>query len=214
MGPLTAVMAAEYAMDQGWGLLSLLPFSLPFYLELILGIILLDLLIYLQHVACHYVPVLWRFHKVHHADRDLDVTTGVRFHPVEAILSMLYKCAVIALLGPIALSVVIFEIVLNASAMFNHANVAIPKKIDTFLRWFIITPDVHRIHHSTNVAETNSNYGFFLSIWDRIGKTYKSQPEAGHDDMVIGLSSYQTQNPSKIIWCLTLPFKKIIRGKA
>ncbi len=206
LGPITAVAAAYLALDTSWGLLSLSPVPLPYYLELILGIALLDLAIYFQHVCSHKIPLLWRFHKVHHADRDIDVTTGIRFHPIEALLSMIYKCGVILLLGPVTLSVILFEIILNASAMFNHANVRLPKNVDKVLRTVIVTPDSHRVHHSEIQAETDSNYGFFLSVWDRIFKTYTAQPSQGHDGMVIGLTEYQTHAPASFAWCLKAPF--------
>lgn len=209
LGPVTAVVVADYTLDQGWGLLAFSPIPLPFYLEIIVGVVLLDFAIYLQHVASHNIPILWRLHKVHHVDRDIDVTTGIRFHPLEAILSMIYKCLIIFLLGPITLSVIVFEIILNASAMFNHANLRLPKKLDYVLRALIVTPDSHRVHHSVHVNETNSNYGFFLSIWDRLGKTYAAQPRDTHEGMTIGLSSYQSQNPSLLSWSLLFPFKKI-----
>lgn len=206
LGPITAVAAADIALDNSWGLLSLSPVPLPYFVELILGVVLLDLAIYFQHVCSHKIPLLWRFHKVHHADRDIDVTTGIRFHPIEALLSMIYKCGVILLLGPVTLSVVLFEIILNASAMFNHANVRLPKNVDKTLRAVIVTPDSHRVHHSEIQAETDSNYGFFLSVWDRIFKTYTAQPSQGHDGMVIGLTEYQTQAPASFAWCLKAPF--------
>ncbi|PWQ95668.1 sterol desaturase family protein [Leucothrix arctica] len=207
LGPITAVLAAEYAHENGWGLLNLMPIELPFIVQIALGVALLDLAIYAQHVASHHIPVLWRFHKVHHADRDIDVTTGIRFHPIEAALSMVYKCGIILLLGPLALSVVIFEIVLNASAMFNHANMKLPKRFDAILRLFFVTPDMHRVHHSVIPAETNSNYGFFLPFWDRLFKTYIDQPSKGHDGMTIGLNQFQSDNPSKLPWVITVPFK-------
>lgn len=208
LGPISAIVVAEYALDQGWGLLAYSPIPLPLYLEIIIGVILLDFAIYLQHVASHRIPILWRLHKVHHVDRDIDVTTGIRFHPLEAMISMIYKCIVIILLGPIALAVMVFEIILNASAMFNHANFRIPVQIDKILRHVIVTPDFHRVHHSTIMKETNSNYGFFLSIWDRLGRTYIPQPKENHHNMTIGLSSYQSTEPASLSWCLTLPFKK------
>ena len=211
LGPITAVLAADYALDNGWGLLHWSPVPLPFMLEIVLGVVLLDLAIYAQHVASHKIPLLWRFHKVHHADRDIDVTTGVRFHPVEASFSMLYKCIIILLLGPLTFAVIAFEIVLNASAMFNHANVKLPKSLDRFLRWFIVTPDMHRVHHSDIPIETNSNYGFFLPCWDRIFKTYIHQPKDGHTNMTIGLSEYQSEKPFKLPWLLALPFKRELK---
>lgn len=207
LGPITAVMAADYALDNNWGLIALLPITLPLFVQVLLGIILLDLAIYIQHVASHRLPILWRFHKVHHADRDIDVTTGIRFHPIEAGLSMMYKCAIILLLGPITIAVVIFEILLNASAMFNHANIRLPKTLDKILRILFVTPDFHRVHHSVIQKETNSNYGFFLSFWDKLFKTYIEQPQKTHHGMTIGLTAHQDQQPSKILWCLTVPFK-------
>lgn len=207
LGPVTAVIAAEYALTNNWGLIALSPIPLPLFIEVLIGIVLLDFAIYIQHVASHRIPILWHLHKVHHADRDIDVTTGVRFHPIEALLSMVYKCGVILLLGPIALAVIIFEILLNASAMFNHANVRLPKTLDSILRILIVTPDFHRVHHSAIEKETNSNYGFFLSIWDKLCKTYIEQPSKNHQGMTIGLNTYQNSNPGKLSWCLSIPFK-------
>ena len=207
LGPISAVTAASYALNNDWGLLNYL--SLPFYIEVIAAVIVLDLAIYFQHVASHKLPILWRFHKVHHADRDIDVTTGIRFHPIEAMLSMVYKCVIILLLGPMVLAVVVFEMLLNASAMFNHANVQLPNALDRYLRLIVVTPDFHRVHHSEIQQETDSNYGFFLSVWDRVFKTYTSQPEKGHQDMVIGLSEYQTEKPASFFWSMKLPFHDV-----
>jgi len=207
LGPVSAVLAADYALDNGWGLLNHSPAPLPLAVEIALGVILLDLAIYAQHVASHKVPILWRFHKVHHADRDIDVTTGIRFHPIEAALSMVYKCVIILALGPLTLAVVIFEIVLNASAMFNHANIKLPKSVDAILRLIIVTPDMHRVHHSVIPSETNSNYGFFLPLWDRLFNTYVDQPKEGHKEMTIGLNQYQSDSPSTFAWALLVPFK-------
>jgi len=179
---------------------------LPFYVEVILAIVILDLAIYFQHVMSHKLPFLWRFHKVHHADRDIDVTTGIRFHPIEAALSMIYKCGIILLLGPATLAVLVFEILLNASPMFNHANVSLPKSVDRLLRLIIVSPDMHRVHHSEIPQETNSNYGFFLSIWDRIFRSYIPQPQKGHQGMAIGLSEYQTEKPASLLWSIKIPF--------
>ncbi len=204
LGPITAVVAADYALDNGWGLLS--RFAMPLYLDIIVGVVVLDLAIYAQHVISHRIPLLWRLHKVHHADRDIDATSGIRFHPVEVVLSMLYKCLVILLLGPVTIAVVLFEIILNASAMFNHANLRLPLWLDRVLRLLIVTPDMHRVHHSVIQRETNSNYGFFLSIWDRVFRTYNAQPEKGHDGMTIGLAQYQSQKPASLLWCMALPF--------
>ena len=164
---VAAAVGIAYTVSQnGWGLFNLL--SLPFWLEVCLAVLLLDLAIYLQHLLMHRVPLLWRLHRVHHADLDYDVTTGARFHPIEIILSMLIKFATIAVLGPPVLAVVIFEVLLNATAMFNHGNVHIPGPIDRVLRWFVVTPDMHRVHHSVEDDEANSNFGFNLPWWDRL----------------------------------------------
>lgn len=204
LGPISAVAVAALALDNGWGLFNY--FSLPFHIEILLAIVVLDLAIYFQHVMSHKVLILWRFHKVHHADRDIDVTTGVRFHPIEAVFSMLYKCSIVLLLGPAVLAIIVFEILLNASAMFNHANIKLPRLLDHYLRLVIVTPDFHRVHHSEIQQETDSNYGFFLSIWDRMFSTYIPQPQKGHQNMVIGLSEYQTDKPASFVWSLKLPF--------
>lgn len=204
--PILAVGMAHYADARGWGLLAIA--DLPIWIEIIIAFLLLDMFIYAQHVAFHKVPIFWRVHKVHHADRDLDVTSGARFHPVEAVLSMAYKLLCIALIGPAAFAVFLFEVVLNAASMFNHANVRLPLGFDRLLRLFIVTPDMHRVHHSVIERETNSNYGFFLTIWDRMFGTYIAQPEKGHDDMTIGLSEYQDSKPDKLIWSLLIPFSR------
>jgi len=203
--PILAVGMANYAAGQGWGLLVLV--NMPIWVEIIVAFILLDMLIYAQHIAFHKVPVFWRFHKVHHADRDLDVTSGARFHPIEAVFSMAYKLLCIALIGPAAFAVFLFEVVLNAASMFNHANVRLPLGLDRLLRLFIVTPDMHRVHHSVIERETNSNYSFFLTIWDRMFRTYTAQPEKGHDGMTVGLSEYQDSKPANLIWSLLVPFK-------
>ena len=207
LGPVSALAAAEYALDKNWGLLALSPIPLHFFFEIILAVMLLDLAIYGQHVASHKFPILWRFHKVHHADRDIDVTTGLRFHPIEIGLSMVYKCLVILLIGPIVMAVILFEILLNASAMFNHANFSISKELDQSLRKLIVTPDMHRVHHSDIQQETDSNYGFFLSIWDRLFGTYIAQPSKGHTEMTIGLAEYQNEKPATLLWSISEPFK-------
>lgn len=203
--PMTAITFSIYLSTKGWGLLNITPF--PLWVTITLSVILLDLCIYAQHIAFHKTPYLWRLHKVHHADRDIDASTAIRFHPLEIIISMVFKFVVILILGPHAIGVFIFEIVLNAAALFNHANIALSKRADSFIRIVLVTPDMHRVHHSILPHETNSNYGFNLSIWDRLFKTYIAQPKHGHDNMVIGLKEYQTQAPSKILWCLTLPFQ-------
>lgn len=206
LGPLTAIAVAIWANGKDIGLFNLTNFSL--WVEVIAAFILLDFAIYLQHVISHRVPFFWRFHKVHHTDRDLDASSAVRFHPVEILLSMLYKCGLVLLIGPAAIAVLIFEIVLNASAIFNHANLKLPLGLDKILRSVIVTPDMHRVHHSVIEMETNSNYGFNFSIWDKLCRTYKAQPEAGHDGMTIGLSEHQNSAPAKLLWSLKLPFAK------
>lgn len=206
MGPFIAAAVAIYAASQGWGLFNIVDW--PIWAELVLALIILDLMIYLQHVISHLVPVFWRFHKVHHADRDIDVTTALRFHPVEIALSMLYKGVIILVLGPSVFAVLLFEIILNGMAMFNHANWRLPKWLDNGLRAFIVTPDMHRVHHSVDRVETNRNFGFNLSVWDRIFRTYQAQPKDGHDNMIIGLPEYQSGAPSSLIWSLMLPFKR------
>lgn len=203
--PIVAVGIAIIAADNNWGLFNLI--DLPIWLEIVLAIIILDMLIYWQHVASHHIPFLWAMHKVHHADRDIDVTTGSRFHPIEIGLSMAYKMALVVILGAPVLAVILFELILNGCAMFNHSNVKLPLSFDRVLRRFIVTPDMHRVHHSTVVSETNSNYGFSLSLWDRIFGSYTAQPSKGHDNMVIGLEEYQTRGPASLTWSLWLPFK-------
>jgi sterol desaturase/sphingolipid hydroxylase (fatty acid hydroxylase superfamily) len=183
--PITAVATAEVTTSAGLGLLSQVAW--PSWVKLTIGVILLDLAIYLQHVLFHAVPALWRLHRLHHADRDFDVTTGVRFHTIEILLSALLKLGVIVALAPPPLAVLIFEVLLNATSMFNHGNLAIPRSIDRLLRWFVVTPDMHRVHHSTIRAEADSNYGFNLPWWDFLMGTYRAEPAAGHEAMTIGI---------------------------
>ena len=211
--PAAAVGMAAFSAHNGWGILNY--FTLPFPLAVFLSIIALDMIIYLQHVMVHAVPTLWRLHRVHHADLDYDVTTGARFHPLEIILSMLIKFAAIIVLGAPILAVIAFEIVLNAMAMFNHGNVGLPLWLDRVLRLFVVTPDMHRVHHSTEDNETNSNFGFNLSIWDRLFGTYIEQPRKGHTAMDIGIHTYR--NPKQTTWItgiLALPFVGKIEGYA
>ncbi len=203
--PAAAVGMAAFATEQGWGIFNY--FAVPFWLAVLVSVVALDFVIYLQHVMVHAVPVLWRFHRMHHADLDFDVTTGARFHPVEIILSMLIKFATIAVLGPPVVAVVIFEVVLNATAMFNHGNVRIATGLDRVLRWIVVTPDMHRVHHSVEDDEANSNFGFNLPWWDRLFGTYRDQPRAGHEAMTIGIHRYR--NPKQVAWLsgmLALPF--------
>jgi len=201
--PFIAVGAAVDAGNKGWGLFNSI--ALPGWLEVILAIVILDFAIWFQHFITHKVPILWRFHRVHHADRDIDVTTALRFHPVEIGFSMLLKIGLVYLIGPAALAVILFEIMLNGTAMFNHANIRLPLAADAVIRKVLVTPDMHRVHHSTIRAEHDSNYGFSLAIWDRIFKTYVAQPIKGHDDMTIGLQ-WQDNKPNRIDWALALPF--------
>ena len=203
--PIVAVGAAIMAEQNGWGLLS--QTDLPLWAEVTIAIIILDMMIYWQHLAFHHIPFLWALHKVHHVDRDIDVTTGSRFHPIEIGISMSYKMAVVILLGAPVLAVILFEIILNGCAMFNHSNVKLPLGFDRQLRRFIVTPDMHRVHHSTLMSETNSNYGFSLSIWDRLFGSYTAQPSRGHDEMVIGLEEHQNAGPASLSWSLIFPFK-------
>lgn len=187
--PLAAVGMAAEAQLLGWGLFNLV--EVPAWLAVIGSVVLLDAAIYLQHVMFHALPVFWRLHRVHHADLDFDVTTGARFHPIEILLSMLIKFAVILLLGPPLVAVVLFEVILNATAMFNHSNIRLPGPVDRWLRLLIVTPDMHRVHHSHLDFETNSNFGFNLSLWDRLFGTYRSQPVDGHTGMVIGIDTFR-----------------------
>ena len=203
--PAAAVGIAVYAQGAGWGLLNVV--DMPSALAVLSAVVVLDFAIYLQHVMFHAVPALWRLHRVHHADLDFDVTTGLRFHPIEIVLSMLFKCAVIALLGPSVLAVMIFEVLLNATSMFNHSNVRILNAIDARLRLLVVTPDMHRVHHSIERDESNSNFGFNLPWWDRLLGSYRSQPRAGHESMTIGLGSFRDPKICVTLWgMLTFPF--------
>jgi sterol desaturase/sphingolipid hydroxylase (fatty acid hydroxylase superfamily) len=190
--------------EHGWGLLPAA--EVPYGLSFGLAFVALDFLVYLQHVLFHAVPALWRFHMVHHADLDFDLTTGNRFHPIEIVLSMLIKIAAIAALGPPALSVLAFEVILNATAMFNHANVRMPLPVDRALRWLVVTPDMHRIHHSTLPFETNSNFGFNLPWWDRLLGTYRGEPLGGHEGMRIGLRQFRDPDRLTLPRMIALPF--------
>jgi sterol desaturase/sphingolipid hydroxylase (fatty acid hydroxylase superfamily) len=205
--PVSAVAASLIAAEHGWGVLNAL--ILPDWIEVLVAIVALDMAIYFQHRVFHAVPLLWRLHRMHHADLDLDVTTGARFHPLEILLSMAIKVAVVVLLGAPAIAVVLFEILLNATSMFNHANLRLPPAVDLVLRWLIVTPDVHRIHHSVIRAETNSNFGFSLSCWDRLFGTYRAQPCEGHDKMTLGLSGFRNPAELRIDRMLVQPF---VRG--
>jgi sterol desaturase/sphingolipid hydroxylase (fatty acid hydroxylase superfamily) len=207
--PAAAVGLALVAESHNLGLLNLIQW--PRWISIVLGVVFFDLVIYLQHVMFHAVPAFWRLHRMHHADLDIDVTTGVRFHPIEIVLSMLVKLGAILMLGPPAVSVLIFEVLLNATSMFNHSNAYIPLSIDRVLRLFVVTPDMHRVHHSVEDYEANSNFGFNLPWWDRLFGTYLSQPRAGHHGMTIGLNSFRDEQTCiNIKGMLMIPF----RGKS
>jgi len=204
--PLAAVGLAVTMQSKGWGLLNVI--DLPSWFEVLLAVVLLDFAIYLQHVLFHHVPVLWRLHRMHHADIEIDVTTGLRFHPLEIVLSMAFKLVLVLVLGPAAIAVLIFEVVLNASALFNHSNIRLPKQIDAVLRLIIVTPDMHRVHHSIIPVETNSNYGFNVPWWDRLLGTYIAQPKAGHDDMLIGIELFRTRRELWIDRMILQPLRR------
>ncbi len=203
--PAAAVGVATVASYHGWGLFNY--FEVPYWLGVVASVIILDFVIYVQHVMVHAIPMLWRLHRVHHADLDYDVTTGSRFHTIEIIFSMLIKFATILLLGPPMIAVIIFEIILNATAMFNHGNISLPKTLDKYLRLFLVTPDMHRVHHSVEDDEANSNFGFSLPWWDRLFGTYRDQPRGGHTGMTIGINKYR--DPKQVSWLpgmFMLPF--------
>ena len=190
--------------QRGWGLFN--QFELPYLLKIIFSVLILDFVIYLQHIMFHSVPLFWRLHMVHHTDMDIDVTTGVRFHPVEIILSLGIKMIVVILIGAPLAAVLIFEIILNGTSMFNHGNVRYSQNIDSILRLLVVTPEMHRVHHSTIRWETNSNLGFNFPWWDRLFGTYRGQPAKGHLEMTIGLEPYKEPKKLTLPWLLVLPF--------
>ena len=202
--PTAAVGVALHVEQEQLGFLNL--YELPFIVQFIFAFILMDLAIYFQHVMFHALPLFWRFHRVHHSDLDCDITTGLRFHPFEMIISIVFKFLIIASIGAPVLAVVFFEIILNAASMFTHSNIKIPSAIEKMVRWFIVTPDMHRIHHSIKENETNSNFGFFISIWDRLLGTYIQEPEQGHDNMQIGLQRFREPKWQNLRWLIYLPF--------
>ena len=211
--PAAAVGMATLSAQQGWGLFHYL--DAPGVLAIVLSVVAMDFVIWLQHVMVHAVPGLWRLHRVHHADLDYDVTTGARFHPLEILLSMLIKLATVALLGAPVAAVLIFEVLLNATAMFNHANVRLPAAVDRVLRWFVVTPDMHRVHHSVEDDEANSNFGFNLPWWDRLFGTYRDQPRGGHENMSIGIRGYRDpRQVERLPGMLALPFVGRVSGYA
>ena len=202
--PLGTTGIALWAEKKQIGLLHYI--QLSDIANIVIAIILLDLIIYWQHRLFHVIPLLWRLHQVHHADRDIDVSTGLRFHPVEILISILIKIAAILLLGVPVMAVILFEVILNGMAMFNHGNIRLPKALDSILRLMLVTPDMHRVHHSIIKHETNSNFGFNISLWDRVFGSYHAQPDMGHQDMIIGLEQHQNEPTHSILWMLRLPF--------
>jgi sterol desaturase/sphingolipid hydroxylase (fatty acid hydroxylase superfamily) len=202
--PVAAVGLAALGEQRGWGLLNNL--APPDWAKIVVAVVLLDLAVYLQHVVFHAVPALWRLHRMHHVDLDFDVTTGARFHPIEILLSMGLKLAVVAALGAPAVAVLLFEVLLNATSMFNHGNVGLSASLDRIFRWIVVTPDMHRVHHSIVPNETNSNFGFNLPWWDRLLGTYRAQPAAGHDGMTIGLDAFRDPTQLRLDRMLVQPF--------
>ncbi len=203
--PISLAEFAAWSASHGWGLLNL--WALPAMLSVPLAILLLDLVIYAQHRIFHAVPLLWRLHRMHHSDLEIDVTTGARFHPIEIVLSVLLKMAVIALLGAPAIAVLVFEVLLNATSMFNHSNARMPDWLDALVRRLVVTPDMHRVHHSVVFKETNSNFGFNLSLWDRLFGTYRPEPKAGQLGMTIGIPSFRDPAELRLDRMLTQPFR-------
>jgi sterol desaturase/sphingolipid hydroxylase (fatty acid hydroxylase superfamily) len=210
--PTAAVGVALVGEAQGWGLLNVI--ALPAWLEVAAAVIILDLAIYFQHVLFHAVPVLWRLHRMHHADLEFDVTTGLRFHPVEVVLSMVIKFAVVAALGAPAIAVIIFEVLLNATSMFNHSNIRIAARFERALRWLVVTPEMHRVHHSIDMRETNSNFGFNLPWWDRLLGTYRPQPAAGHNGMTLGVKEFRDPAGLRLDRMLLQPIRRGDRERA
>tara|TARA_R110002094_G_C4854077_1_gene207168 strand:- start:78 stop:851 length:774 start_codon:yes stop_codon:yes gene_type:complete len=210
--PILAVGLAVMAQERGWGVFNNV--DVPVWVAIIVSMLLLDLAIYLQHVMFHAVPGLWRIHRMHHADLDFDVTTGLRFHPIEILLSMGIKLALVAVIGPPAVAVLLFEIILNATALFNHANINLPRPIDRVLRLIVVTPDMHRVHHSVDPVETNSNFGFNLPWWDHLLGTYRAQPAKGHHDMDIGIEQFRTRRDLWIDKMLIQPVRGPASGHA
>jgi sterol desaturase/sphingolipid hydroxylase (fatty acid hydroxylase superfamily) len=208
--PATAVGVAIAAQSHGWGLAHQL--ALPAWLAIPMAVVLLDLTIYFQHVAFHAVPALWRLHRVHHADLDFDVTTGTRFHPIEILLSAGIKLAAVAAIGAPPVAVLVFEVLLNATAMFNHANAGLPARMDAVLRWLVVTPDMHRVHHSILPQETNTNFGFNLPWWDRLFGTYRAQPKAGHEGMTIGIDAFRSPEDLRLDRLLMQPLRDASGG--
>jgi|SRR5882672_1317640 len=210
--PGAAVALALIGEARGWGLINTL--SLPVWAAVPLTVALLDLVIYFQHVMFHAVPTLWRLHRVHHTDLDFDVTTATRFHPIEIIISTGIKCAAVVAIGAPAVAVLVFEVLLSATAMFNHANAHLPQPLDRLLRWLIVTPDMHRVHHSIVYNETNSNFAFNLAWWDRLFGTYRAQPAAGHESMTIGVDAFRSVEDQRLDRLLMQPLRETPGGYA
>lgn len=208
--PGAAIAVAIAGETHGWGMLNVV--SLPVWIVLPAAIAFLDLVIYFQHVTFHAVPALWRLHRVHHADVDLDLTTGTRFHPIEILISTAVKCAAVAAIGAPAIAVLAFEVLLNATAVFNHANAKMPLAVDRLLRWIVVTPDMHRVHHSINYNESSSNFGFNAPWWDRLFGTYRSQPSAGHEAMIIGVDAFRAPEDQRLDQLLVQPWRDSAGG--
>lgn len=202
--PVLPTGVALLAAEHNWGLLN--HPAIPYWLKIVGGIVLLDLAVYTQHVLHHAVPVLWRLHRMHHTDLDFDLTTGLRFHPLEIVVSMAVKLSAVAAIGPPPLAALFFEVALNGTSLFNHSNIHIPEKVDRLLRLLVVTPDMHRVHHSVIIRETNSNFGFNLPWWDRLFGTYKDQPVGGHQDMMIGLAQFRDLRQLSLLRLLSQPF--------
>jgi sterol desaturase/sphingolipid hydroxylase (fatty acid hydroxylase superfamily) len=205
VAPSAAVVVAVQGETHGWGLLNAA--VLPPWVAVVVAVVALDLAIYFQHVMFHAVPALWRLHRTHHSDLDFDVTTGLRFHPIEILLSTGVKCAAVAALGAPAVAVLLFEVLLNATAVFNHANVFLPVPLDRWLRWLVVTPDMHRVHHSVVYNESSSNFGFNLPYWDRLFGTYRALPAAGHAAMTIGVDAFRAPEELRLDRLLAQPFR-------
>ena len=205
VAPGAVIGVALAAEARGWGLLNVL--AAPSWVAFLIGVVLLDLVVYFQHIMFHAVPTLWRLHRVHHADQDFDLTTGTRFHPIEILLSLLVKCAAVAALGAPAMAVLVFEVLLNATAMFNHANASLPASADRCLRWFVVTPDMHRVHHSVLYDESSSNFGFNLPWWDRLFGTYREQPRLGHQAMTVGVDAFRSPEDLRLDQLIVQPFR-------
>jgi len=202
--PAALIGFAFLFQQRGWGIFNL--FDLPYWLNIVFSVLILDFTIYLQHIMFHSVPMFWRLHMVHHTDMDFDVTTAVRFHPIEILLSMGIKIIVVFMIGAAPLAVLIFEVLLNGTSMFNHGNVRYSLNFDSILRLFVVTPEMHRVHHSAIRWETNSNLGFNFPWWDRLFGTYRDQPAKGHLETIIGLDQYKEPKKLTLPWLLVLPF--------